>query len=127
MSPYAYLAILVLLIGSHSSAYFYGVSNGKNAIIAEQKKEQDKAIVKSEEVAKNDLSQAIKVETEREIKKGVFKGIQRRNEDRTDSLSATLSDTSFGLWNDANSQAIKNATSKPANSMPASPGTNEKR
>jgi len=127
MNPYIIIGLLISHIGLFGVGYWKGGEHMKNSIEADQKKAQDTAIVKHQEVAKNDLTSAIKIETTREEKKAVFRGIQLKNENRPSDNLAHLSDESFRLWNDANSSAIKNSSSKPVDSLPATPTANEKR
>ena len=121
MNPYAIIAILVLLGASHTSFYFYGVSNGKNSIIAEQKKAQDVAIVKHEEVEKNDQLQAIKTEVTRQKSSVVFEKIENKLTDSVKTspsgFTAHISDISLRLWNNANSGIEESPTSKPDDSV----------
>jgi hypothetical protein len=118
MNPYAILIILISLIGTHTSVYFYGVHNGRNELIAEQKKAHDIAIVKAQEEAKNDQLQAIKVETIREESKAVFRGIRERKPDLVGDSNCPISADIVGLLNAANRGGETPATTKPNNSVP---------
>ncbi len=126
-NPWVLFGALLSGIGLFGAGFYVGSDYTEKSIAAGQKKALDVAIVKHEEVAKNDLTKAIKVETSREEKKAIFRGIQLKNENRPGDNLATISDESFRLWNDANRAAIKNATSKPINPLPTTATINEKR
>lgn len=116
MNPYAILAIVLILVSSHTGVYFYGVKNGKNEIIAEQKKAQDKAIAQHQEVAKNDLTQAIKVTEKVQKSEGTFRGILQKTSALDHSrTNCPIDPVTFELLNTGNRGAAEaNPTSKPA-------------
>jgi hypothetical protein len=119
MNPYIIIGLIISHIGLFGVGYWKGGEYMKNSIEAEQKKAQDIAIVKHEEVAKNDLTQALKVETAREEKKAVFRGIRERKTDLVGNSNCPVSDDVVRLLNAANRGTFEtNSTSQPSNPVP---------
>jgi len=72
LHPYVIIAILLGLIASHGTAYYYGGENRENAIKAEQLEATNKAIAQADEQAVKD-NQIVKfVEVEKEVIKNVY-------------------------------------------------------
>jgi hypothetical protein len=72
INPYVIIAVLVALIASHGTAYYYGGEHRENAINAQQLKATNKAIAQADVQAVKD-NQVIKfVEVEKEVIKNVY-------------------------------------------------------
>jgi len=120
INPYVIIALLLGLIASHSTAYYYGGENRENAIKAEQLEATNKAIVQADEQAVKD-NQIVKfVEVEKEVIKNVYIKVRDKVNENIDKnpvySECGLDADGLRLYN-THATTEANDTGKPASTL----------